>query len=219
MNHPILKAAANVDYYAHTQRGEASIKVEQNSHRREYATVIRECSKERKSFIKGTEARWSNTTITTPTPYVSRRPRENLHEAAQGMPPLENCFVGEGLNEPPNSQGCSQCGLLRMHTRGRDSNKVEQNYHGCENATIIRECSKESQRFTKETKAHDSNTTIMTPTPDFSKRRGENLHQAAPGLPLLENGLVGEGLNEPPNSQGCNQCGIIMHTHKGERQY
>jgi len=25
---------------------------------------------------------------------------------------------------------------------------------------------------------------------------------------------VGEGFNEPPNSKGCNQCGIITHTHK-----
>jgi hypothetical protein len=46
--------------------------------------------------------------------------------------------------------------------------------------------------------------------------REQNLHQAAPRLPPLENSLVGEGLNEPPNSQRCNQCGIIMHTHKGE---
>jgi hypothetical protein len=59
----------------------------------------------------------------------------------------------------------------------------------------------------------------MTLTPDVSKRPGENLHQATQGLPPLENGLVGEGLNEPPNSQGCNQCGIITHTHKGENQY
>jgi hypothetical protein len=111
----------------HTHKGEKhNIKVEQNSHRREYATIIRECSKERKIFTKGTEARGSNTTITTPTPDVSRRPLANLHEAAQGLPPLENRLVGEGLNEPPNSQGCNQCGLLHTHTRGRDSNKVEQ---------------------------------------------------------------------------------------------
>jgi hypothetical protein len=42
---------------------------------------------------------------------------------------------------------------------------------------------------------------------------------SGPGLPPLPNGLVGEGINEPPNSQGCNQCGIITHTHKRERQY
>jgi hypothetical protein len=35
-------------------------------------------------------------------------------------------------------------------------------------------------------------------------------------MPLLENRLVGEGLHEPPNSQGCNQCGIITHTQGGE---
>jgi hypothetical protein len=32
----------------------------------------------------------------------------------------------------------------------------------------------------------------------------------------LANGLVGEDLNEPPNSQRCNQCGIIKHTQWGE---
>jgi len=32
----------------------------------------------------------------------------------------------------------------------------------------------------------------------------------AQGLPLLANGLVGEGLNKAPNSQGCNQCGIFV---------
>jgi hypothetical protein len=35
-------------------------------------------------------------------------------------------------------------------------------------------------------------------------------------MPLLENRLVGEGLHEPPNSQGCHQCGIITHTQGGE---
>ena len=35
-------------------------------------------------------------------------------------------------------------------------------------------------------------------------------------MPLLENRLVGEGLHEPPNSQGYNQCGIITHTQGGE---
>jgi len=54
MNHPILKVANNVGLLrTHTsQRGK--IKVEWNSGRREYATVIRECSKERKSFTKRT---------------------------------------------------------------------------------------------------------------------------------------------------------------------
>jgi hypothetical protein len=101
--------------------------------------------------------------------------------------------------------------------RGRDSINIERNSHRREYATIIRECSKERQRFTKETEALGSNTTITTPTLDVSRRSGANLHQATQGLPPLENGLVGEGLKEPPDSQGCNQCGIIMHTPKGER--
>jgi hypothetical protein len=62
-------------------------------------------------------------------------------------------------------------------------------------------------------------TKITTPTPDFSKRTGENLNQATQGLPPLANGLVCEVLNEPQNSQGYNQCGIITHTHKGDRSY
>jgi hypothetical protein len=45
---------------------------------------------------------------------------------------------------------------------------------------------------------------------------GENFNQATQALPPLENGLVCEVLNEPHNSQGCNQCGIITHTQGGE---
>jgi hypothetical protein len=59
----------------------------------------------------------------------------------------------------------------------------------------------------------------MTPTPNVRRRPRANIHQAAQGFPPLENGLVGKGLNEPPNSQHCNLCGIITHTHKGESQY
>jgi hypothetical protein len=54
-------------------------------------------------------------------------------------------------------------------------------------------------------------------TPDVSRRPRENLHQVTQSLPPFANGLVGEGINEPTNSQHCNKCGIIMHTHKGER--
>jgi hypothetical protein len=48
------------DYYAHTQGGEA--------------IVIRECSKEGKSFKKGIEAWGSSTAITTPTLETQRKP-------------------------------------------------------------------------------------------------------------------------------------------------
>jgi hypothetical protein len=106
------------DYYAHTRR-RGDIKVEMNSRGWEYATVIRECSKKRQRFTKGTEAQGSNTTITTPTPDVSRRLRANLHQVAQVLPPLANHLVGEGLNEPPNSQGCKQCGII-THTQKRE---------------------------------------------------------------------------------------------------
>jgi len=78
---------------------------------------------------------------------------------------------------------------------------------------------REREHFREGTEARESNTTIMTLTPDVSRRPGANLHQAAQGLPPLENGLMDDRINEPPNIQGCNQCGIITHTHKGVRQY
>jgi hypothetical protein len=168
MNHLILKAQPMWDYYAHIQVGRGNIKVERNSRKHEYATFIRECSKERQSFTKGTEAQGSNITITTPTPDVSRRPGAKLHQATQGMPLLANGLVGEGLNEPPNSQGCNQCGILRTHTRGRGSIKVERNSRKREYAIVIRECKKERKRFTKGTKAWRSNTTITTLTTHVS---------------------------------------------------
>jgi hypothetical protein len=82
------------DYYAHTQKGEAVLKWNGIHADGEYATVIRECSKERKIFTKGIEARGSNTTITTLTPDVSRRLGENLHQATQGLPSIAKSFGG-----------------------------------------------------------------------------------------------------------------------------
>jgi hypothetical protein len=90
MNHPIFKATTNVGFLGTQIIGRRSIKVEQNSHKPEYRIVIRECSKERKSFTKGSEALWSNTIITTLTPDISRISGAKLHLAAQGLPPLEN---------------------------------------------------------------------------------------------------------------------------------
>jgi hypothetical protein len=49
MNHPILKAATNGGYLCTHTRGRGSIKVKQISQIRENATVIRECSNERKA--------------------------------------------------------------------------------------------------------------------------------------------------------------------------
>jgi len=113
MNHPILKDATNVGLLRTNTRAIWSPNVEWNSLKREYATVIRGNSiRQRKSFTLGTEAWGSNTTITTPTPDVRRRPRTNLHQVAQGIPSLVNGLVGEGLNEPLNSQGCNQCGIF-----------------------------------------------------------------------------------------------------------
>jgi len=104
MNHPILKVATNVGILHTHKTRRSSINVGQNSLKREYANTIRgNVVRERRSYTKGTEARVSSNTITTPTPSVSRRSGANLHQAAQTLPPLANGLVGEGLNEPPNS--------------------------------------------------------------------------------------------------------------------
>ena len=58
----------------------------------------------------------------------------------------------------------------------------------------------------------------MTPTPEVSRKSRENLHKEAPRPPPLVVGLVGEGINEPPNSQGWNQCGINTHTQGGKAE-
>jgi hypothetical protein len=118
-NHRILKDATMWDYYAQTS-GRDNIKVEQNLRRREYATVNRECSKDRKSFTKETEACCSNTTITTPTPDIIRRPGAKPQKAIQRQPTLANRLVGEGFNEPPNSQGCNQYGIV-THKEGGET--------------------------------------------------------------------------------------------------
>jgi hypothetical protein len=118
MNHPILKVATNVGLLGRDPRGRRSIKIEQSSRRQEYATLIWECNNERQSFIKGTRAWASNTTIKTPTTDVSRRQGANLHQSSPGLPPLENCLVREGLNEPPNSQRCNQCGIITHTHKG-----------------------------------------------------------------------------------------------------
>jgi hypothetical protein len=73
--------------------------------------------------------------------------------------------------------------------------------------------------FKKENKERGSNTTNTIATPHVSRRPRKNLHQAAKGMPTLANGLVGEVLNESPNFQGYNQCGISRHTNNGEMKY
>jgi hypothetical protein len=118
MNHPILNVATSVGLLCTHTKGRGHIKVEKNSSKQEYATIIRECSKERKSFKMGTVARGWNTTMTTPTPDVSRRPRAIIHQATQGMPPLANGLMCEGLNEQQNSQGCNQCGIITHTHKG-----------------------------------------------------------------------------------------------------
>jgi hypothetical protein len=117
--------------------------------------------------------------------------------------------------KPPILRVATNVGLIRTHTRGSGSIKFERSSRRREHATLIFECTKERKSFKKENKEPGSNTTITIATPDFSRRPGVNLHQAAQGMPTA-NGLVGEVLNESPNSQGYNQCGIIKHTHKGE---
>jgi hypothetical protein len=104
MNHSILNAGTNVGLLRTHKRGRGSIKVEWSSHRLEYATLIWECNNQRQILTKGKEACGSKTTITKPTPNVSRRLGANPHQAAPQLPPLSNDLVREGLNEPSNSQ-------------------------------------------------------------------------------------------------------------------
>jgi hypothetical protein len=56
MNHPILNVATSVGLLRTHTMGRGSIKVERHSRKREYATVIKECSEERQSFKMGTLA-------------------------------------------------------------------------------------------------------------------------------------------------------------------
>ena len=115
INHPILNVATNVGLLRTHTRERGSIKLERHSSIWEHATVISECSKERQSLKIGTVERGWSTTITTATPNVSRKPIANLQQETQGLPPLANCLVCKGLNEPPNSQGRNECGII-THT-------------------------------------------------------------------------------------------------------
>jgi hypothetical protein len=153
MNHPILKAETNVGLICTHTRERGSIKVEQNSCRREYATVIKECSMERKSFAKGTEARGSNTTITTPTPYVSRTQEKTSTKRPKGCLCWKLVWWVKGLMNHPILKVATNVGLLRTHTMVRGNIKVERNSRRQEYATIFRECRKERQSFTKRTEA------------------------------------------------------------------
>jgi len=73
MNRSILKVATNVGF-SHTNKiWRGNINVEQNSLKQDYAIAIRgNAVRERKNFTKGTKARGSNNTITTPTQDISR---------------------------------------------------------------------------------------------------------------------------------------------------
>jgi hypothetical protein len=60
INHPILNVETNVGLLRTHTRGRGSIKLERHSRKREHATVIRECSKERQSLKIGT-VEWGET--------------------------------------------------------------------------------------------------------------------------------------------------------------
>jgi hypothetical protein len=117
MNHTIHKAATNVELLRTHPMWRGSIKIERSSRRREYATLIWECNNERQSIIKGNEA-WGFITKITISTNVTRKSRENLHKPSPRLPPLVVGLVGEGLNEPLNSQGWNQCGII-THTQKR----------------------------------------------------------------------------------------------------
>jgi hypothetical protein len=206
------------DYYAHTQGGEAVLKWNRIHVDENMPPLLGNAVRKDKASQRN-QGTGSNTTITTPTPDVSRRPIANLHQAPKGCLHWKIVWWVKGLMNHPILKAATNVGLLRTHTRGRGSIKIERSSRRREYATLIRECNNERQRFIKGNEAWGSKTKITTLTPNVRRRRRANIHQATQGLPLLENGLVGEGLNEPLNSQGHNQCGIITHTYKWERQY
>ena len=84
------------------------------------------------------------------------------------MPLLANGLLGEGLNEPPNSQGCNQCGIITYTYDGEGCINVEQNSHKWEYAAILFKTVVMDGSITNETEARGTNTTITTPTPDAS---------------------------------------------------
>jgi len=102
------------DYYAHTS-GRGSIKVEQNLRRQEYATVNRECSKERKSFTKETEARCSNTTIMHRHQILVGDQEENPTKPPNNSLPWKIVWWVKGLTNHPIIKVATNVGLL--HTQ------------------------------------------------------------------------------------------------------
>jgi hypothetical protein len=104
------------DYYAHTS-GRGCIKVEQNLRRREYATVNRECSKERKSFTKETEARWVKHHNHDTDTRCYRRPGDKPPPSAQG-PPWQMVWWVKGLMNHPILKVATNMGLLRTQEGG-----------------------------------------------------------------------------------------------------
>jgi hypothetical protein len=119
----------------------------------------------------------------------------------------------------PILKAATNVGLLCTHTRGEVVLKWNE-IHANENMPLLLGNAVRKGKASKWEPWHGGETPKSRHQHQMLVgEREQNLNQATQGLPPLANDLVCEVLNEPQNSQGDNQCGIITHTHKGERQY
>jgi hypothetical protein len=121
----------------------------------------------------------------------------------------------KGLMNHSILKAANNVGLLRTHTGGETIVKLNE-IHADQNIPQLLGNAVRKGKASKREPRHGGQ---ALQSRHRHQRHEENLQQATQGLPPLANGLLGEGLNEAPNSMGCNQCGIIFHKHKGERQY
>jgi hypothetical protein len=131
--------------------------VERHSCKREYATVIKECSKERQSFEMGTLAQHQHQML------VGIRDRTSTNRY-KGCLRWQIVWCVKGLMNHTIHKSATNVELLRTHTRGSVIIKVEWISSMREYATLIWECNNERQSFIKGSEAWGSKTKITTPT-------------------------------------------------------
>jgi hypothetical protein len=118
------------DYYAHTQGGEVVFKWNRIHVDKNMPPLLRNVVR------KGKASQWeprhrSQTPQSRHWHQMLLGDREKT-STMHGLPPLENGFVGEGHNEPHNSQGSNQCRIIRSTHEGRGIISVERNSHKTE---------------------------------------------------------------------------------------
>jgi hypothetical protein len=130
----------------------------------------------------------------------TRKSRANLHNPSPRQPPLVVGLVGEGLNEPLNSQGCNQCGII-THTKEAEVVLKLNGVHVDENMSLLFGSAITKDKSSQRERRHG-----------VQKPQSRNRHQMLvgdreqtptkrPHAAFVGNDLVGEGLNEPSNSQ------------------